>query len=197
MKRAVYEQLVGALRLPCSAYPDWDVLTKQFGVSLDTLVSIYSQENQRRILRCHHLHKNDKAVAEYARRYEAGESILQISSSVDLPPISLARLLLEAMLGLSKQAVGAAIKDPLSLVDAAAARPQVDASLLVRLQKDVELCVAHDHISSPFIDTLRRIAGQEYEAVLEEKLRSVAAPRSTRMHLPAGSFNLSHEWLWK
>jgi hypothetical protein len=95
-------------------------------VSLATLVSIFSQENQYKVIKCHHIHKTNiprywerctparphqpghcaappPLTPTHLRRYVAGEDILEISADVDFPPCLLARRMLEQMLRLSKQ----------------------------------------------------------------------------------------------
>ena len=84
MKLADYEAIRAHLvSLPCNDFPDMDALKAQYpGVSLDALVSIYSQESSRRIKANHGRHV--RSIEAHARRYLAGEDIFAIADAVDL-----------------------------------------------------------------------------------------------------------------
>ena len=112
MKLADYEAIrAHIVSLPCNDFPDMDALKAQYpGVSLDALVSIYSQESSRRIKANHGRHV--RSIEAHARRYLAGEDIFAVADAVDFPPCQLMRLLLEHLLSLGHKAVGPILRDP-------------------------------------------------------------------------------------
>ena len=189
MKLADYEAIRAHLvSLPCNDFPDMDALKAQYpGVSLDALVSIYSQESSRRIKANHGRHV--RSIEAHARRYLAGEDIFAIADAVDFPPCQLMRLLLEHLLSLGHKAVGPILRDPFGKIPgvppegtpAHAHGPR----LCARLRADVERCIAWDHVASPAVDTARHTAGREYEDVLEGKLRAMGIPFVTEGALRA------------
>ena len=94
MRLAEYESIrAHLLSLPCARYPDMDVLKASHpGVSLDTLVSISSQESSRRI-KAHH-GRHARQIEVHASRYLSGEDIFHVAHDVDFPPCQLLRLLI-------------------------------------------------------------------------------------------------------
>jgi hypothetical protein len=70
MDRGVYEAVLEKMTIPLSATPHFRVIAQLFGVSIDTVYSIYSQEVQARVIRTHHQLKASSAA--YAQRYLAG-----------------------------------------------------------------------------------------------------------------------------
>lgn len=192
MKLSEYEAIRAHLTsLPCRVFPDMDALkATHAGVSLDTLVSIYSQESSRRIRVSHGRHV--RGIEAYARRYLAGEDIFAVADAIDFPPCQLMRLLLEHLLGLGHKTVGLCLRDPFAKIPEtppegtpAHVHPNGGAQLCRRLRVDVERCVAWDHVASPAVDTLRHTAGREYEEVLEEKLTTLGIPFVTEGTLRA------------
>ena len=95
MRLSEYESIrAHLLSLPCARYPDMDVLKASHpGVSLDTLVSISSQESSRRI-KAHH-GRHARQIEVHASRYLSGEDIFHVAHDVDFPPCQLLRLLIE------------------------------------------------------------------------------------------------------
>ena len=189
MKLADYEAIrAHLLSLPCNVYPDMDALKAAHpGVSLDALVSIFSQESSRRIKANHGRHV--RGIEAHARRYLSGEDIFALADSVDFPPCQLVRLLLEHLLSLGHKAVGPCLRDPFGKIpDVAPDGTPAHAhgpDLCHRLRVDVERCVAWDHVASPAVDTLRHTAGREYEELLEEKLSRLGIPFVTEGALRA------------
>jgi hypothetical protein len=94
---------------------------------------------------------------------------LEISRAYDIPPCLLMRILLEHMAGLQKHQVSACLKDPSYLPDSATlAKAQMiangDSSATVsraRLCADVFRCIDNDTVSSPAVETIRRVTGLE------------------------------------
>lgn len=189
MRLAEYESIrAHLLSLPCARYPDMDVLKASHpGVSLDTLVSISSQESSRRI-KAHH-GRHARQIEVHASRYLAGEDIFHVAHDVDFPPCQLLRLLIEHLLGVGHKAVGALLRDPHGKIPAtpAAGTPAAarGAKLCRRLRLDVERVTAWDHHASPAVDALRHNAGKEYEELLEEMLAAEGIPFVTERDLRA------------
>ena len=187
MKLAAYESIrARMLSLPCNTFPDMDELKAQHpGVSLDALVSIFSQESARRIKAAHGRHV--RQIEAHAKRYLAGEDVFEIANAIDFPPCQLMRLLLEHLLHLSHKSIGPCLRDPFAKI------PEVPPencpghehgpSLCSRLKQDVERCVLWDHVASPAVDTLRHTAGREYEDLLENRLRELQIPFVTEQTL--------------
>lgn len=202
MERSLYLQLVAALSLPVSAVPHYQLIARRFGVSPDTVYSIYHQEVTARIRRTHHLLR--QAGAELAARYLAGAHVLQLCYEVDLPPCTVARVLVEQLpLGVPANKLTELLRQPALLpalasaeawaahcggerggAAAAAALP----GLLARLQRDVELCVECDACCSPASDLSRHNAGREYEAKLYACLTAAGIAYWTEDHLRSRGF---------
>ena len=104
-----------------------------------------------------HSHEHRRAVPQYAARFSAGESIRAIASAVNYSPYMLARLLVEALTGVSKKKLTAAMKAPSLLADA-------------RLRAEVEECIEMDTHCSPYLDRVRHSVGAEYEFVMQRQL---------------------------
>ena len=174
MKLDEYEAIRGAFAaMPCNVYPDMDATLRAHpGTTLDTLVSIYSQECSRRIRASHGRHA--RAIETHAKKYLAGEDVLSLADAADFPPCQLMRLLLEHLLCLGHKTVGQCMRDPWDKIPssppagspaalaltATAAFPMgashsgnddgdIGASFCRRLCVDVERCAAWDHIASP------------------------------------------------
>lgn len=185
MDRALYMSIVQELVLPISAIPNFRLIARRFGVSPDTVYSIYSQDVTTRVKRRHHLLR--QGGAELARRYMGGADALQLCYEVDLPPCTVMRVLLEHLpLGVPSSKVTELLRHPALLP--ALANPACSAwqqycatcgaapgslpAVLARLQADIELCVECDACCSPASDLSRHNAGREYEARLYKCLDS-------------------------
>ena len=85
MDRAVYRAILEKVSLPLSAWPHFHALAQLFGVSVDTVFSIYSFEVQTRVLRTNHVVK--AAMGSHAKRYLAGKRrILAVAARDHIPP---------------------------------------------------------------------------------------------------------------
>ncbi|PSC74291.1 NAD(P)-binding [Micractinium conductrix] len=121
MDRERYVQLLAALTpLPLSAWPHCGALAARFGVSVDTVRSIYSLEVQARVLRSNHVVKS--GIGAHARRWLAGADAVQLAFELEFSPCVLLRRLLEALqLGLARERITRVLRFPAqlpSLVDA-------------------------------------------------------------------------------
>jgi hypothetical protein len=99
--------------------------------------------------------------------FRDGLSIREIARRVNFSPYLLARLLVERICGISKKAVGAAIRNP--------ERRIAD----VRLRGEVLECIEMDDLCSPYVDRIRRSVGEEREYVLQRKLANLGVPFET------------------
>lgn len=70
MDRVTHAALLRKLSLPLSAWPHFQAIAAAFGVSFDTVFSIYSLEVQGRVLRTNHVVK--AGMAAHAQRWLAG-----------------------------------------------------------------------------------------------------------------------------
>lgn len=84
MDRSVYRAILEKVTLPLSAWPHFEAVSRLFGVSFDTVFSIYSLEVQSRVLRTNHVVK--AAIARHAQRYLAGKGPGRILGSPQSVP---------------------------------------------------------------------------------------------------------------
>lgn len=70
MDRATHAAILQRLALPLSAWPHFHATARLFGVSFDTVFSIYSLEVQGRVLRTNHVVK--AAMGQHAQAWLAG-----------------------------------------------------------------------------------------------------------------------------
>ena len=71
MERSTHAAILQKLALPLSAWPHFHAIAQLFGVSFDTVFSIYSLEVQARVLRTNHVVKD--AMAQHAQAWLAGK----------------------------------------------------------------------------------------------------------------------------
>ena len=189
MRLETYEEIRDELAsTPCDGHPDFDdVRARHPDVTLDALVSIYSQESSRKIRANHGRHV--RAIESHAKRYLLGEDVFSVAANVDFPACQLMRLLLEHLLGVGHKSVGALLREPFARIPS---RPPSGSPgeaygerLCARLRLDVERVVAWDHQASPAVDALRHDAGKEYEDLLEELLTAEGIPFVTERDLRA------------
>ncbi|GBF92890.1 hypothetical protein Rsub_05726 [Raphidocelis subcapitata] len=186
ISREEYAALVAKLdAVPSLACPNFRLLRAQHPcVPPPTLLGLFSQEAQNRVIRTHHLHKAN--MASHCARYRAGVDVLEICAAADFPACLMMRRMLEHMLGLSKQRVSDVVKDP-SLLTAAlvgdAAAGEAGAALLARLRADVVRCARADRSYSPYSDMAKTLAGLEHEAALYATLREAGVPHWSEQEL--------------
>ncbi|GAQ91291.1 hypothetical protein KFL_007590050 [Klebsormidium nitens] len=168
---------------------------KFVGVSAETIYCIYAQDVQLRVRASHHRHR--KKVDEYLIRYTQGQRLLAIADAIDLPPALLARLTIERVLGVTKQAVSALLKDPATIpsntctVEVSGPSGK-DAHLEIdgaRLQHEVRACVRADLVTAPDVDVARRKLGLEYEAKLYALLNDAGVAFETEDDLREAGFS--------
>lgn len=166
MKAALYAELRQAL-LQDDKNTLEAVNEKYPWVEFDTVVAIKSQEASRHIRMQHHKFRSRQRIQEFIARYTAGEDILEISRTYDIPPCLLMRILLEHLAGLQKHQVSACLKDPSYLPESsilikaqmAANRESTATVSRARFGADVFRCIDNDPVSSPAVETIRRVTG--------------------------------------
>lgn len=196
MKAALYAELRQAL-LQDDKNTLEAVNEKYPWVEFDTVVAIKSQEASRHIRMQHHKFRSRQRIQEFIARYTAGEDILEISRTYDIPPCLLMRILLEHLAGLQKHQVSACLKDPSYLPESsilikaqmAANRESTATVSRARFGADVFRCIDNDPVSSPAVETIRRVTGLEYEILLYEKLSDLGISYQSEDDLRAAGFS--------
>eukprot|EP00249_Psilotum_nudum_P002198 c15108_g1_i1 orf=225-1154(+) len=216
MKLSCYEELRSVLlHTPHPSQALQAARAKFPHLPFDSLLSIQSQEQSRRLRFAYHKLRNPQAVQEYISRYVSGEDILEICACYNIPPCVLARFLLECLFGLSKQQITQCLKDPSSLPedrinevcqslgkdlpytpceskDNAACKSGENACPKIswtRVHLDLYRCMDSDSLSSPYVEMIRRVTGMEYEVYLYQKLRSLGIAFQTENALRAAGFS--------
>lgn len=198
MNPQLHTQLVAALNLPYGASFNLEALEKNFptSVKLETLISIYSQESQQKVIKSNHHHK--ARIQEYCARYIHGdEDILSLCMMADFPPCVMMRRMLEAMELISRQSISDVLKNPQSLTDMSiknntiATKPVLD-----RLRNDLIRCVKADPCYSPLSDLAKHAAGLEFELRLNRNLFDIGVTYWTEKDLrEKGFFKTPDVWL--
>jgi hypothetical protein len=110
----------------------------------------------------------------YVRRFleeKEVSSIVEIAAAVNASSYLLARMLIEQICNVKKGSrVKALVKDPARIAEECA-RNGVASGAAQRLRAALQLSAEVDPHYSPHIDRLKRHAGDEYEYLLQEKLR--------------------------
>jgi len=141
-------------------------------VSEDTLLSIYSQYQQRKVKRNFHRHHRRDTTAKYYKscveaieRKEQG-FLLKMSYNIDFPPTLLARIILEEYF---RQTVFAET----SVVPKGYVSKFIKNPTLIphkQLQHEVELCCVEDDVCGPSVEAVKHEMGVKYERLLENIL---------------------------
>lgn len=139
------------------------------GLSYDALRSILSQKLVA--LSKSNMHMHRERALEYFKRFDAGETLIEIAESVGVSPTQMARLVLEEHLGAKKgKGVGQLLKD--------VGRIQNE-----RLRAQVAVAVQEDPYNGPYVDKVRQMVGVEYECLLQQKLAARSIPYLTEKDL--------------
>ncbi|XP_042630479.1 CDAN1-interacting nuclease 1-like isoform X2 [Cyprinus carpio] len=136
-----------------------------------TLLSIFSQEYQKRMKRSMVRHHAPDVVKEYYQRYRseaktrpAAPLLLELANQVDLSPALLARLIVECFLEerqasvASRHVLNNMLREPYLIPD-------------LLLAKHVEQCTVNDCCYGPLVDCIKHAIGLEHEDLLRDKLR--------------------------
>jgi CDAN1-interacting nuclease 1 len=142
--------------------------------SYETLLSVYGQAYIRQMARSNHIAK--RHGDEFCRRYDRGDSLLDVAEWINLSPCTVARRFLEIRLGAGRTALTKMLRNSASIPDE-------------RIRREVQECVENDEHGGPYMDRQRGVIGLEYEFILMEKLRSLGLQFETESDLRArGTF---------
>ncbi|XP_016092886.1 CDAN1-interacting nuclease 1 isoform X2 [Sinocyclocheilus grahami] len=136
-----------------------------------TLLSIFSQEYQKRMKRSMVRHHAPDVLKAYYQRYRSEAQtrptaplLLELANQVDLSPALLARLIVECFLEEraasvpSRHVLNNMLREPYSIPD-------------LLLAKHVEQCTVNDCCYGPLVDCIKHAIGLEHEDLLRDKLR--------------------------
>ncbi|XDV42528.1 hypothetical protein PO909_011170 [Leuciscus waleckii] len=137
-----------------------------------TLLSIFSQEYQKRMKRSFVRHHAPDTVKGYYQRYRSEAQtrptdpvLLELANQVDLSPALLARVILECFLQECEPSVPASRL----VLNNMLREPHLIPDLL--LAKHVEQCTVNDCCYGPLVDCIKHAIGLEHEDILRDKLR--------------------------
>ncbi|KAK7152412.1 hypothetical protein R3I93_010583 [Phoxinus phoxinus] len=150
-----------------------DTLKTQFPhLPPSTLLSIFSQEYQKRMKRSFARHHAPDVVSGYYQRYRSEAQtrptdpvLLELANQVDLSPALLARVILECFLQECEPSVPASRP----VLNNMLREPYLIPDLL--LAKHVEQCTVNDCCYGPLVDCIKHAIGLEHEDILRDKLR--------------------------
>lgn len=142
---------------------------------MKTLGSIYSQDYQRKMKKCHSKHCNTVKSEEYYSRFlrEAQKSsinskssiLLNLADEIYLSPALLARIVIERHLSATKYDGD---PPPKTVVTQwMKETSMIDHPILAR---EVQKCVVADDVYGPIVDSVKQSIGHEYEFLLNQKL---------------------------
>ncbi|XP_052435773.1 CDAN1-interacting nuclease 1 isoform X2 [Carassius gibelio] len=136
-----------------------------------TLLSIFSQEYQKRMKRSMPRHHAPDVIKAYYQRYRSEAKtrpsaplLLELAHQVDLSPALLARLMVECFLEerqasvASRHVLNNMLREPYLIPD-------------LLLAKHVEQCTVNDCCYGPLVDCIKHAIGLEHEDLLRDKLR--------------------------
>ncbi|XP_041131057.1 CDAN1-interacting nuclease 1-like isoform X2 [Polyodon spathula] len=139
--------------------------------SQSTLLSIFSQEYQKRIKRSHARHHTAEAIENYYQRYLSevrknltAPVLLELANEVDFSPSLMARMVLERYLQElegtppSKPVLNSMLREPSLIPDRF-------------LANQVYQCTINDCCYGPLVDCIKHAIGQEHEILLRDMLR--------------------------
>ena len=160
----LYAQLCALVARSLDAQQPLDAAAvEELGVDFEAAFSVRSQMHMRRVKKTAPRVRQD--MARLRERWLGGEGVLSLSRSYNYPPYLLARLVIEAICGVSKAKVSEMVKRPDELL---ASQP--------RLRNELACALANDMDHNPASDRTRRIIGAEYEFVLQRLLRARRIP---------------------
>ncbi|XP_004363591.2 hypothetical protein CAOG_03863 [Capsaspora owczarzaki ATCC 30864] len=96
----------------------------------------------------------------------------QLCMRYNIPPCTLARVLLSLFLAQGDVRDGISKKNP--RVKELMQRPELIPDLVLR--REVQCCIQYDDMTSPLVERVKHCVGAEYEALLQEKLRNLGIP---------------------
>ncbi|CAI5724460.1 hypothetical protein KXD40_000941 [Peronospora effusa] len=161
-------------RLICSL--DTFSSTLQLTVTNETFSVIKRQLQHRQFRSTLRLHRQNKSLKMYVARFDTGESMCEIATSVDFSPCMMVRLVLEHKYGWSKTTISNVFKDAMtddeSQRDSLLNRRGLSNEEYTRVIQEIQECIEKDVYCSPLADRIRHNMGVEYEYLLLETLRN-------------------------
>ncbi|KAA0711570.1 hypothetical protein E1301_Tti006141 [Triplophysa tibetana] len=140
-------------------------------LSPSTLLSIFSQEYQKRTKRSMARHHAPDVVKSYYQWYRseaktrpADPLLLELANEVDMSPALLARVMVECFMEEreasvpSRHVINNTLREPALIPD-------------LLLAKHVEQCTINDCCYGPLVDCIKHAIGLEHEEILRDKLR--------------------------
>ncbi|XP_069588610.1 CDAN1-interacting nuclease 1 isoform X2 [Ranitomeya imitator] len=138
--------------------------------SQSTLLSIFSQEYQKRLKKTHWRHHAPDTIEIYYKRYlhdiaahPTAPVLLNLANKVDFSPALVARIVLERFLQdqdevmPTKQTLNSMMRDPSLIPDPV-------------LANQINQCIVNDFCNGPLVDCIKHSIGHEHEVLLREKL---------------------------
>ena len=182
MKLKLYTSIIKTLNHSKTKKDVWISEQKQEykTVSEDTLLSIYSQYNQRKVKKSFHKHHKKENMTKYYMKFkdfmqkQENGFLNRMAYNIDFPPTLLARIILEEYFKATvysktgvvpKGFISKYIKDPSLLSDNA-------------LRREIEICIQGDDICGPTVEALKHETGLKYEKILHDILTEKDIPYS-------------------
>lgn len=152
---ALYEKIYRKLKSP----DDIDTVHEATGVSKGVLFIILSHKTvQRTKVRYHKIKKYSKALS---KRWDNGESLLEISRSLDFPPVLLASFILKEK-NKTKKDIQRIFKRPFEIKNN-------------RLRKEIVDVINSDIVYSPLANSIQKKRAEMGEKILVEWLKKQSA----------------------
>jgi CDAN1-interacting nuclease 1 len=136
----------------------------------ETLLAVYEQSYMRQMARSFHLTK--RHGEDFVRRFNSGDSLLDVAEWINLSPCMVARRFLELEMGAGRQGVTRMLRKPELIGDE-------------RVREAVQECLRSDEHAGPYVDRQRVVVGLEYEFILLDKLRNLGLEFETERDLRA------------
>ncbi len=131
------------------------------GIPFNTILSIMSQTYQEYCKSVSAMSKDPQKVDKVTKEFLRGRSVFDLALSMQYPPYLMCKMVIDGMYALhqDKEKIKEYSKHPWLIPDD-------------RLRGETIHWYSHDVFSSPFIDRLKNVTGQEYEFVMLSKLRA-------------------------
>ncbi|MFH1721478.1 MAG: TPD domain-containing protein [Candidatus Altiarchaeota archaeon] len=129
-------------------------LSRKFEVDRETLEVIYTQKVIRETKQKYY--SVQKKIKDLAGRWYDGESLFQISKSLDFSPVLTASIVLQS-LGVGKKEVQAYMRDPSSISN-------------LRIRSNIKECITHEFVYSPAGNRRQTDRGKRSEEAIKNWL---------------------------
>ena len=161
MKLKLYKEISSILEgIKFDSMSSLDSILKQFDVSKNTILAIYSQHIQRKLKKLSYICNEEQVkqdfVCQYKSKVATDEKVIcSLAAELGLPPVLLGRIILEHVQG--ENPSSSLLKDPLSITNPI-------------LRNQIIFCLENDYFCGPNIDMIKKMMGEEYEYVLKDQL---------------------------